>query len=314
MKRLVLFSFLLFSTVLLYAQNVAINNDGSLPHASAALDIKATDKGLLLPRVANPAGAVSNAAEGLLLYNTTTQQPNFYNGTNWQGMGGTLSTRFPRAIAFRGDVNSANSQTNTTWTIPANITQVWVEMWAAGDAGQIIASGANASELSDPARGDGGDYASLLLEVTPGQELTINVGNGGNQNRFQGGNTRVVNNALTYEVTQNYTSIIVNNSTITQVPGLLQHVSGEAGEKSIHSFMQSSSTLYRRVIQSGKGGNSYPNQIGGAGVNLHFYGTGELIPSFSSKPGGNGASPGAGGGGGYTLRSLGGSGLVIMHW
>ena len=98
MKRLILFSFLLFSTVLLYAQNVAINNDGSQPHASAALDIKATDKGLLLPRVANPAGAVSNAAEGLLLYNTTTQQPNFYNGTNWQGMGGTLSTRFPRAI------------------------------------------------------------------------------------------------------------------------------------------------------------------------------------------------------------------------
>jgi len=88
MKRLILFSFLLFSTVLLYAQNVAINNDGSQPHASAALDIKATDKGLLLPRVANPAGAVSNAAEGLLLYNTTTQQPNFFNGTTgreWAG-------------------------------------------------------------------------------------------------------------------------------------------------------------------------------------------------------------------------------------
>lgn len=88
MKRLILFSFLLFSTVLLYAQNVAINNDGSQPHASAALDIKATDKGLLLPRVANPAGAVSNAAEGLLLYNTTTQQPNFLmeqTGREWAG-------------------------------------------------------------------------------------------------------------------------------------------------------------------------------------------------------------------------------------
>lgn len=313
MKRLILFSFLLFSTVLLYAQNVAINNDGSQPHASAALDIKATDKGLLLPRVANPAGAVSNAAEGLLLYNTTTQQPNFFNGTNWQGMGGALSARFPRAIAFRGDVNSANSQTNATWTVPANITQVWVEMWAAGDAGQILSS-AVASDMSDPAGGDAGDYASLLLDVTPGQELSLNVGNGGNQNRFQGGNTRVVNNAVTYEVTQNYTSIIVNNSTFTQVPGLLLHVSGEAGEKTAHTFMQSASTLYRRVLQTGRGGSSYPNQKGGAGVNLHFYGTGELIPSIANKPGGNGASPGAGGGGGLILRSLGGSGLVIVHW
>jgi trimeric autotransporter adhesin len=46
---------LIFCTILINraaAQSVVINNDGSPPHASAMLDIKRTDKGLLISRVA----------------------------------------------------------------------------------------------------------------------------------------------------------------------------------------------------------------------------------------------------------------------
>ncbi|HMY64887.1 MAG TPA: tail fiber domain-containing protein [Chitinophagaceae bacterium] len=73
-----------------YAQNVGINGDGSAPNSSAGLDIKFSDKGLLIPRVAindvNLAAPIATPAEGLLVYNETgTQAKGFYywNGTKW---------------------------------------------------------------------------------------------------------------------------------------------------------------------------------------------------------------------------------------
>ena len=316
MRKMLVFPFLLFSTVLLFAQNVAINTDGSQPHASAALDIKAMDKGLLLPRVANPAATVNSPAAGLVLYNTTTQEPNYFNGNSWQAMGGALNTKFPRVIAFQGSITSANEQTNYTWTVPADITQVWVEMWAAGNAGLVIASFTTATETTSAGGGDAGDYASLLLDVIPGQQLTLNVGNGGTNSRPVGGNTTIVNNGATYVVLKNYSGLLYNNVTGGQVPGLLMYVDGEKGSRSSHTFVESASGVFRRVIQTGRGGNSYPNQKGGGGVVLHFNGaTGAIIPSgLSASIGGDGSTPGSGGGGSYGLRTNGGNGMVIVHW
>jgi trimeric autotransporter adhesin len=74
-----------------YAQ-VSVNSDGSAPDGSAMLDIKAADKGLLIPRV-ELAGTTSsfpmqNPAISLMVYNTATTSdvtPGFYywNGTVW---------------------------------------------------------------------------------------------------------------------------------------------------------------------------------------------------------------------------------------
>jgi len=35
--------------------------------------------------------AISNPAEGLIVYNTTTHKPNFYNGTSWMNYDGTYA-------------------------------------------------------------------------------------------------------------------------------------------------------------------------------------------------------------------------------
>ncbi|MGM0626481.1 MAG: hypothetical protein ACQES0_11410, partial [Bacteroidota bacterium] len=74
----------------LYAQGVAINNDGSDAHASAMLDISAGDKGVLVPRVSiadlSTAAPVAAPAAGLLVYNTSTgtgQGYFYWNGTAW---------------------------------------------------------------------------------------------------------------------------------------------------------------------------------------------------------------------------------------
>ncbi len=82
MKNIILLSFLLFCQ--LSIAQVSINNTGAAPATAAMLDINATNKGLLIPRNANPMVNIPNPTNGLLVYNTTTNLFNFYNGNSWQ--------------------------------------------------------------------------------------------------------------------------------------------------------------------------------------------------------------------------------------
>lgn len=64
--------FTLFFNVLVNAQGVSVNEDGSDPDASAILDLQSTDKGLLVPRMAyNQLADIPNPANGLIAFNTT---------------------------------------------------------------------------------------------------------------------------------------------------------------------------------------------------------------------------------------------------
>ncbi|MFY9228689.1 MAG: hypothetical protein WAO87_00515, partial [Bacteroidales bacterium] len=85
-------SSILLLNVQIYAQNVGISVDGSTPDNSAMLDIKSTDKGLLIPRVAltstSSASPITSPATSLLIYNTATAgdvTPGYYywNGSKW---------------------------------------------------------------------------------------------------------------------------------------------------------------------------------------------------------------------------------------
>lgn len=59
------------------------------PDASAILDVEATDKGLLPPRMnTNQRDAIQNPSDGLLIYNTTTGSLNYYN-QGWFEMKGS---------------------------------------------------------------------------------------------------------------------------------------------------------------------------------------------------------------------------------
>jgi hypothetical protein len=60
------------------AQNVGLNNDGTTAHPSAILDMKATDKGVLVPRLTQAQrNAVAAPAPGLLIFQTDNT-PGFY--------------------------------------------------------------------------------------------------------------------------------------------------------------------------------------------------------------------------------------------
>jgi hypothetical protein len=75
----------IFSSTSLYAQ-VGINSDGSAPHNSAMLDVKSTDKGLLIPRMTtaqrNTLSGIATA--GLMVYDTDLKKFFFHNGIGWQ--------------------------------------------------------------------------------------------------------------------------------------------------------------------------------------------------------------------------------------
>ena len=67
---------------------VGINATGATPNSSAMLDIQSTDKGLLIPRMTTTQrDAITSPASGLMIYNTTDNQFNFYNGTAWTTVG-----------------------------------------------------------------------------------------------------------------------------------------------------------------------------------------------------------------------------------
>ncbi|HTE32679.1 MAG TPA: hypothetical protein VK666_20000, partial [Chryseolinea sp.] len=114
------------------AQNIGINSTGATPAASAMLDIIATDKGLLIPRVAltatNVAGPITSPATSLLVFNTvaagTTPNnviPGYYY---WSGLAW---------IAF---TNSAAS--STAWTLGGNTGVTTANFVGTGDDKALI--------------------------------------------------------------------------------------------------------------------------------------------------------------------------------
>ena len=62
---------------------VAISTNNSSPHHSAMLDVSATNKGLLIPRLTNAQRDLLKPLKGLVIYNTTSNNIEFFNGTAW---------------------------------------------------------------------------------------------------------------------------------------------------------------------------------------------------------------------------------------
>ncbi|MEZ4965144.1 MAG: hypothetical protein R2791_07875 [Saprospiraceae bacterium] len=67
-----LLTFLLFAAGV--QAQVAINQDNSAPDPSAMLDVKSSDKGMLVPRMTTAQReAIANPATGLLVFDTDTE-------------------------------------------------------------------------------------------------------------------------------------------------------------------------------------------------------------------------------------------------
>ena len=82
----------LFSIELNAFAQVGISTDNSVPDNSAILDLKSTTKGFLPPRMTRiQRNAIDSPGQGLIIYNTTDNKPNYWNGTVWMNYDNTIS-------------------------------------------------------------------------------------------------------------------------------------------------------------------------------------------------------------------------------
>lgn len=83
-KTTAILSLLLLSLIAV-SQDILINDDGGVPDASAALEIRSTDKGVLVPRMlATERLGISAPAQGLLVFQTDGLVGFYYhNGAAW---------------------------------------------------------------------------------------------------------------------------------------------------------------------------------------------------------------------------------------
>jgi len=84
MRHLLITIWIIAFSLTINAQNTAINNTGNAPDASAMLDIQSTDKGVLIPRMTTIQRELINMpANGLLVFDTSSQGFWFYNNDQW---------------------------------------------------------------------------------------------------------------------------------------------------------------------------------------------------------------------------------------
>lgn len=102
---IVIFSVLVFTLNSQISSNIemptSINTNGVAPDASSILDVSATDKGVLIPRMsATDRNAIANPATGLLVYDISFSSFWYHNGNGWKeitqssGGGGMSPTAF----------------------------------------------------------------------------------------------------------------------------------------------------------------------------------------------------------------------------
>jgi trimeric autotransporter adhesin len=105
MKRIILVTLLIVSfSKVLFAQNIGIGT--TTPNASSILEIKASNKGLLIPRTSTTSRiAIVNPAKGLMVYDTTTSSFWYHSGSAWTQISSASGTS--RGIKGNANTDSA---------------------------------------------------------------------------------------------------------------------------------------------------------------------------------------------------------------
>ena len=118
-KALLIAVILFAYAVITNAQSVGINSDGSAPNGSAMLDVRAANKGLLIPNIAltgtTDAATITTPAVSLLVYNTATISnvtPGYYYNS-----GTTSSPVWARLLITNANLTGAVSSTGNATSL-----------------------------------------------------------------------------------------------------------------------------------------------------------------------------------------------------
>ena len=204
----------LLTHTLIYSQGVGINNDGSMPANSAVLDVKATDKGLLIPRVnlndTDDVATITSPDTSLFVYNTNINMDggNGVGMYSWSGSKWIKLIDTPNGPGNNGDVLTSQGPNQApvwktaagggggclnkieifdtpgsfTWTRPAGVDVVYVTIVGAGGGGGGGASGGGGTTFTNdkPAgTGGGGGQSFFNYPVAVSGNVAVTIGSGG---------------------------------------------------------------------------------------------------------------------------------------
>ena len=162
---------------------------GAGPDASALVDLTSTEKGLLPPRMTTTQrNAISSPATGLVIYNTTTNALNYFDGTSWRairfdhtiqliidGGGSAITTGVKAYVRVPFDC------TVTSWDIVSDVSgsivlDIWKDSYAnfPPTVADTIA-GSEKPTLSSAQKNQDTSLSTWTVDLTAGEWLAVNV-------------------------------------------------------------------------------------------------------------------------------------------
>ena len=210
----------------------------------------------------------------------------------------------------------------STFTVPAGVTKITVELWGGGGGGNFYCGGG------------GGGYVKAQLAVNPGDICTIQVGNGGtaanNATATDGGSTSVSIGSVQYIATGGKGAVYSASSRFnpgvggaaaySATPKSYMVVAGGTGGVQTKRYGQNSPTTFFEITNGGNGGSTYkyPDAGGTGGQNLTNYTTEATV--MTNAAGADGKIPGGGGAGGLVsfgasvLAGAGAKGMEVIYY
>jgi hypothetical protein len=236
-----LFKFLTVLTILSgSAASAQIGVGTTTPDASAVLDVASTTKGLLAPRhTTTTRNAIVTPANGLLIYNTTTNQLETNNGTTvapvWTAVGASNSTLYnangtttaartvtlgANPLSFTSSATNGFSVDGTTFSVDAVTNRIGIGTATPGTALDVIGE-AKATRLLAYGPGNLSSntaIGSLSLNSNTTGADNIAIGANSLSSNTTGGQNTAVGSSLAVNTTGNYNTSLgalsLNNSTI----------------------------------------------------------------------------------------------------
>ena len=213
-KYTTLFAAVIILQISATAQSVGINNN--TPHASAALDVTSTTKGVLIPRLTQAQRtAIAGPAKGLLVFDSTSNSFWFHNGSSWIEL---VLTANAWSLTGNAATNPATQFLGTADNLPLRfrINNTWAGELNPTSSNTTLGFGAGQSITSGTINTGFGQYA--IYSNTTGTGNTAHGSGALYSNQTGNSNTALGGSALYFNTTGYYNtavgqSVLLSNST-----------------------------------------------------------------------------------------------------